>query len=691
MFQGQGAYKMKTIKSYIKSNMKKTGYAILAALFTLASIHPAGAAETPQTPTEPPAFAAHVEWTGVNGYVVTGTFTEFTSDIKNIQPMYSLDGQSYLPCEYMDWDLQYDPEDASELQKLQNQICLYAGMEPLKSYLSGDLDRFYLKLCISKEDGASYETQAAMIDRDSPQPLPEGISAELIFSPSIRVSNWNPFRGRCQLTVSENASPGEIAAYLPDTVPVTVTFRKGSDAFTECVLDYPITWKPLSFASLTPGESVTIADAAEPIIIPAGTQLCTPHGTFYLDEALSFDKPYSLDVPYPPEMIDLVINVVAQDAVPSGALSAEREGLELAFDLKPTGATAIQISVCTESDTEWTQLSGFFPLDAIDDQPSTENSGYAVILGNDTEPYRSYLAQKETGDPTPFFVGVKISGGVYDGKQLILPWPTGYDLPLSLPKPGGSGGNENNAGSDDKSDSTDEGQRPNLPENPSGSSESSGSSRASGSSGSSGSSGLPEPAGGQPSEPDPGTQAKPETPDASKPGVSDPQSPDLTKPEVSDPKPTDRPKPVRPSEQKPAQEAPKNNNKDKETNTENPVSDPEADTGTASQTSAKTGTTKTTVAGGNTYASENSVTGSQTRTAKTSATDKSVPVNDSLSPAGETPAVQGSRAKTDAPQDLQQTPDRDNRGEGSHPVLPVIAAAVCLGICIAAVKKTPKI
>lgn len=660
---------------------------ILAALFALTNILPVSAEEMPPTPETPPAFEAQVAWSGGNGYTVMGTFTEFTAGITNIRPMYSLDGQSYLPCEDMDWELRYNPEDAGELQKLQNQICLVSNMEPLKSYLDGTLDRFYLKLCITNENGINYETQAAIIDRGIVQPLPEEISAGLMFSPSMLVRKTDPprFCGRYQITVSENSSPEEIAAYLPDTVPVTVALQKDNRQFTECVIDCPVAWKPSSFASLTPGENVTIEDAAEPVIVPAGTQLRTPLGTFCLDEALDFSEPYVSDE------IDLVLNVVEGDAAPSGALSAERDGLELAFDLKPTGANAIWVYTCTAYDTEWTQLPDSFPLDAIDDQPSTQNSGYARILDNDTEPYRSYLAQKEAGDPAPFFIGVKIEGGVYDGKELILPWPANYDLPPDLPKPGGSGGNENNAGSGDKNDSTDEGQRPNLPD------DSSGSSGASGSAGSSESSGSSDPADSQPSEPAEGTQTKPETPDVTTPEASDPQLPDVTIPDPSDPRPTDRPKPGRPPEQQTAQDAAQNA--------------PENEA--AFQTNTKTGTIKTTVKGGRTYASENSATGSQAhmaetpaaddkaRTAETPATDKnthetetskadkSAPVNDSLSPADKTPTVQNDHAKTDAALP-QQTPERDNKSTDSHPVLPAAAAAAFFAVCIAAVRKIPR-
>lgn len=86
-------------------------------------------------------------------------------------------------------------------------------------------------------------------------------------------------------------------------------------------------------------------------------------------------------------------------------------------------------------------------------------------MENAQEPYQSYLTAQAAGTPpTPFFVGLKIKGGVYDGQELILAYPNTYDKPPSLPKLGGAGGNKSNAGAANKGDSTSEGQRPSLPQ-----------------------------------------------------------------------------------------------------------------------------------------------------------------------------------------------------------------------------------
>ena len=138
----------------------------------------------------------------------------------------------------------------------------------------------------------------------------------------------------------------------------------------------------------------------------------------------------------------------------------------MSFHLKPTGATSIRAYTLSEGSSKWEEISEHLLLDAVNAQPSTANSGYASVLDSNQEPYRSYLEAVNAGkDPVPFFVGLKIEGGVYNGRQLILAWPNTYDPPLDLPEVGGSGGNQGNAGAGNKDDSTDEGQRPNLPQN----------------------------------------------------------------------------------------------------------------------------------------------------------------------------------------------------------------------------------
>lgn len=404
-------------------------------------------------PDEPPAFDAHIEYS-YGGYQVIGTFTDFTPDITRIETLYSLDGKNWQTNPSFDWNLY------GQLEGLKNQPCLFATKEPLKSYIAGKADRIYVKLRITKENGLSYETQCATIERGGLQPIPEGTECRASFSSDILVTEYRPkFRkyGKYQLTVFADSTAEEISALLPDTLPVQVDLDRGADFKAIGVVDCPVTWKPLSLPPLSPGESATISDAAEEIIVPEGTLLSTPVGTFRLDRPLSLDNPPSTDE------VRLVLNVT-EDRNPAGALREGTNGLEIAFHHNATGAASIEAYVMTEGESKWTPLPDVSLLEELN-QPSTANSGYALVLRSDQEPYRSYLADTAAGKtPVPFFIGLKIKGGVYDGRQLILAWPDIYDQLPELPEVGGAGGNEGNAGATNKDDSTETGQRPNLPQ-----------------------------------------------------------------------------------------------------------------------------------------------------------------------------------------------------------------------------------
>ena len=414
--------------------------------------------ETAPLPNNAPMFNARIQLLS-GGYVVKGTFTEFRDDISRIRTLYSLDGETYQECgeEWCLWDL-----DTDEPAAMQTQICLYDRMEPLKSYLNGTIDCFYLKLEITLNSGHTYESQTAVIDRGEPQPVPEDITLTAQFSSSVSVIEQNPLYcyGRYQLTVSPAATPEDIAALLPDTISVKVNLRHGRSNVADCTVYCPIAWKSLSLPWLTAGESITIPDAAGDIILPCGTLLRTPIGVFQLEEPLALMQ----DIVTSDE-VRLVLNVTPTDGNPTGVLSQENDGLEVAFDLKPTSATAIHAYTFSEQNPKWVKLPDLALAETVNTHPSAANSGYTLVIRNDQEPYRSYLAAETAGDtPVPFLIGLKIEGGVYHGRQLVLPWPGTYELPPHLPKVGGNGGNDNNAGSDNKDDSTEEGQRPNLPQ-----------------------------------------------------------------------------------------------------------------------------------------------------------------------------------------------------------------------------------
>lgn len=296
---------------------------VLAALIVITSGLPVltARAEEEGIPicAEAPMFSADIKYS-FEGYVVKGTFTEFMPDISHIQPIYSLDGEVWQACG-VEWDLQrLGTEEPDELANLQNQICLYDSFEPLKSYLEGSLDYFYLKLRLTRENGITYETQAAIIDRGASQPVCDEMTFMAAFDSSMSIFERNPFcyYGRYQLTVSADATSEDISALLPNTLPVEVQLQKDGYLVAKGIVDCPVAWKPLSLPQLTAGECVTIPDAAEELVVPAGTLVSTPIGVFQLEEPLKIDQDEIIT-----DEVRLVLNVISEGEKPAETLTSE--------------------------------------------------------------------------------------------------------------------------------------------------------------------------------------------------------------------------------------------------------------------------------------------------------------------------------------------------------------------------------
>lgn len=275
-------------------------------------------------PGEAPAFSAKVTLSP-QGYIAEGSFKEFPPDISLVQPLYSLDGKNWQTCE-RNWYLLLPEHMDNEVtvKKLQNQPCLYENQEPLKSYIAKELDCFYLKLRLTRENGITYESQTAVIKRDGPKPLPEEYQLVAKFPPSMLVRKFRPYvcYGRYQITISENSTPEEVSAFLPDTLPIEIQILHENNNVARGAVDCPVTWKPLSLPELTAGESITIIDAAEEIVVPNGAIIDTPAGIFQLEEPLSIRELELSDE------IRLVLNVISENENPTGALIQNNTGLE---------------------------------------------------------------------------------------------------------------------------------------------------------------------------------------------------------------------------------------------------------------------------------------------------------------------------------------------------------------------------
>ncbi len=422
-------------------------------------------------PEVPPDFTAIIDPTE-QGYLLKGKFTDFLPNTVRVRPLYSLDGENYqVICQEEPYDWQLDKlgaENESELSRLHNQICAASSVEPLKSYLDGEINMFYTKLQITLEDGVSYYTKTFEIARGTPRPLPDNAQVYALFPSSMRVIDRSvrPFYtyGKYQIVVREDAKIEEIYSVLPKTVPVEIqiALEGTSSAPITGVVQAGVVWKALPDLHLTAGETFTITDAAEDLLIFAGTQVHTPLGVYVLANDLRFDQIFAHDE------IRLIVNVIGKDEKPevslSGSLvedaSSNQLPLSLSFSLKPSGATAIEAYSYAEGDTSWTKLCNLLTIRAVDANQSQQLYGYVDILQPADTPYQAYLQGKSSG----FLIALTIKGGVYDGKAVILSWPGEYNPPAKIPEIGGSGGNENNAGNGGDGSGGNGGQRPDLPD-----------------------------------------------------------------------------------------------------------------------------------------------------------------------------------------------------------------------------------
>lgn len=256
-------------------------------------------------------FSASVEFSP-QGYVVVGTLAELPSDICSIQPLASTDGESWQVCP-RNWNLlRWDSQDPEVLEKLRTQPCLNDIDEPFRSYLAGELDRFYVKLRLTGEDGDVRETEAAVIERGEPQSLPEELTPVAALDRSMLIREWVPsYReyGVYQLTVGEDAVGEDAAAYLPESLPVWIELYRGIDFVGGGTIDCPVVWKPMTIPEPAAGESVILSDAAEEMVVPEGTLLNTPIGIYRLEEPLYIAS--SGQFPHSDE-IRLILDITAE-------------------------------------------------------------------------------------------------------------------------------------------------------------------------------------------------------------------------------------------------------------------------------------------------------------------------------------------------------------------------------------------
>lgn len=457
---------------------------------------------TYEVPQKPPPFLVDVKfgwWT----YSLYGRFSDFPPNVDYVLVTYSwndIEYQSINPHGQMKWYLQNlghpDPVEREKLEHLE--IGTYMD-EPMKSFLAFERDTFYVKLEIHTLDGQIYDSQPAKYTREERQPLPAHLTPRIAFGFNVLISKLKyensskpdqdgnyPIpdlytHGQYQMTVREDATPTEIEAALPDTLPVRVFLwdKKTNERYSYADLQCGVDWKRIPSLSLTAGKPVAVTNAAKPLVIPAGTNIETLLGTYILKKPLTFKGVYDSD------KIRLVLNPIAVDAQPKVVLRAcdrallaesgegyyQKEGdedvligpstpLSVIFPQKPTGATTVNTYAVVGD--ERIALGDLLESKPVNYNQSCAGYGDIAVLQPEDYPYSAYLA----GEIDKFSIEVSIEGGIFDGMTQSASWPGKYTLPPVLPTEGGNAGNENNAGyeeieEDDSGDN--DGQRPDLP------------------------------------------------------------------------------------------------------------------------------------------------------------------------------------------------------------------------------------
>lgn len=396
-----------------------------------------------------PAFTAELRLTH-EGWGVYGTLSEITEDMTGIVPCYSFDGVEFISEDYNAWQL--DPD------YLQQQ-CFWPMESPLLEYLEEEVDCFNVKLEITYKDGSVGFTEVVTMEREGTAPLPEEYRVEAVYAASILNISYHPpsIRGQYHFTVSDTATPEELAALLPKTVPVELQIYQDNDPTRhETVTAYTVLWPEIPAASGGADTEMLAASVTPPkectVTIGSETYRVEP------PEILPENGPELLVTFHP------VSAGVASEVLLSIDRDTAAEGIRATFPLRPDGATRIIPEYSLDGETGWTALDDVLASAPLKETPPKFESYTVRILDGAATPLAAYLS----GEIPGFYVRLSVEGGALTGITQAAAWPADYDYtpPRDDSDDDGSVGNGGNIGSDNSSGNSGSngGQRPGLPE-----------------------------------------------------------------------------------------------------------------------------------------------------------------------------------------------------------------------------------
>lgn len=356
----------------------------------------------------------------------------------SIIPYYSTDGVNFIIAGDPEWNdlIVLGGGNFPPLAKSCN--------EPLLSYLSGAIDKFYMKLAVT---GGEYEgdSQIAVIDRNSAIPLPDDYNKIALFPQNMRPA-FGSDPNCYNIAVKKGSTLEYILTLLPSTINAEMLMGKDPDVLPRESIPYIATWNLgedilKKIAACPSGDTVTVQNPAT----------FTPPDSA---KATIGDKVYTYTPPATfAEPLELIITVLEDDfATEIYSLYQQRDystnknDLWFSMKQKPSGATSLYAEYSLDGGETWIAST---PIGMHSDKPNSSMYNGPTGILQDSTPLKDCNEKKIDG----FMIRMVLVGGAFAGTTKPANYPDDYQYV----KPGdtdGSGGNRGDAGSNGESDPT---------------------------------------------------------------------------------------------------------------------------------------------------------------------------------------------------------------------------------------------
>lgn len=154
----------------------------------------------------------------------------------SILPYYSFDGQNFM----------YNEDD--QLDWVYDSMSVPAVAQPMASFLSGDVDQFWLCAKIVGENTSQFTQVAHVFRSDTPVPLPENTNIHTVFPAPMLTGAGIFIRGSYHVTIRQTDTQSQVLQSLPTQLPIEVQLENGGKLLAKQQVDYQVNWNvPTSF------------------------------------------------------------------------------------------------------------------------------------------------------------------------------------------------------------------------------------------------------------------------------------------------------------------------------------------------------------------------------------------------------------------------------------------------------------